>query len=88
MKNVSMPIDAGVWFNPGPTVTGVGKGVDQARATIFEWPILWFSTAYLWNRGWVKRVDGNEFGIGDFIVVTVASWAIKKMAVGARWEAM
>lgn len=85
-RNAKLNLPFDVQFTPGETTAGVGQGVDQVRATIFEWPILWLSTAYLWNRGFVRPNTERSFGIGDFLFVTVVSYVLKRLAVGKRWE--
>lgn len=87
-SRIDTPIDAGVWFNPSTTTRAAGRSADQLRATIFEWPLLWFSTAYLYNRSLVKGNPNRSFGLGDFFVVTAISWALKAVAVGRRWRSI
>lgn len=82
------PTQWGIWVKPGNFLGGVGEGVDHTRATIFEWPIIWFSVAFLYHRGWVRPNDDISFGLGDFLLVTVVSYLIKRMAVGQRWRSM
>jgi hypothetical protein len=80
-------VRAKFYWNPSDTTNRIAHGLDQKRATIFEWPILWFSTAYLYHRGFVRNSEG-QFGLGDFVLVTIVSYALKYFAVGRRWEGM
>jgi hypothetical protein len=87
-SRIDIPFDAGIWIDPNTTTKNVGRSADQVRASIFEWPVLWFSTAYLYNRSLVKGNPNRSFGIGDFLVVTAISWGLKRMAIGRRWRSI
>jgi hypothetical protein len=82
--NIKSP-DWGFWYEPGAVVSPVGKGLDHTRATIFEWPIIWFATAYLYHNALVKGTD-RSFWFSDWFLVTLVSFLVKRFAVGARWR--
>lgn len=75
-KSVTKPIKA------------VGKGLDNTRATFIEMPLLIAATALLYDKAWVQGHPNREFTLGDWVLVILVSYFLKRLGVGNRWEAM